>query len=347
MIYQDDLREAEIVAVWAGDAENESDLNEYLGQPFESDYGFLLDQDDLPEFVVTFSEPRLHAHYNRPFLQADVRELLSGFSWSDEWRDEAERCCRRIGCDTAKTVVVFPNLRYRENLARNTQSRLRFIGNFDWPGGRDLWKARLDACLDCPPFHTLTREVFNDDGLFTWKTRVHLESWKGFAPREALAGEFMSFRFSPRPDGDFNVSVDPIDTKFSLTPTAAQAIAFGHLLDNQSPIRDQILQAIFEAYLGWRECYFGGKYSSDGGKTYQSGWEMPDMFPPENMPEIKQPRDLMRIIRPGTVHVTSKEIGGFAKIGIEFSCKWDEEHGLGVMTHKGKVVGVGQADESF
>jgi hypothetical protein len=71
------------------------------------------------------------------------------------------------------------------------------------------------------------------------------------------------------------------------------------------------------------------------------------MFPPENMPEIKHPNELMRLIRPGMVHVLASEIDGFVRVGFEFGCKWDEEHGLGVLTHKGKVMEVGQAEASF
>ena len=38
---------------------------------------------------------------------------------------------------------------------------------------------------------------------------------------------------------------------------------------------------------------------------------------------------------------------GFTAIGFGFHCKWDEEHGLGVLTHKGKVMEVGAAETGF
>lgn len=34
-------------------------------------------------------------------------------------------------------------------------------------------------------------------------------------------------------------------------------------------------------------------------------------------------------------------------MGFELDCNWDEEHGLGVLMHKNRVVKVGQADVSF
>jgi hypothetical protein len=38
---------------------------------------------------------------------------------------------------------------------------------------------------------------------------------------------------------------------------------------------------------------------------------------------------------------------GHAYVGLELGCTWDEEHGAGVLLHKGRVVEVGQADTSF
>ena len=49
----------------------------------------------------------------------------------------------------------------------------------------------------------------------------------------------------------------------------------------------------------------------------------------------------------GIVHVLSIAKDGHAYIGFEMGCTWDEEHGVGVMTHMGRVVGVGQGDMGF
>jgi hypothetical protein len=40
MIYQEDLRAAEFLALWIGDVANEDALVTYLGTPFEDDFGF-------------------------------------------------------------------------------------------------------------------------------------------------------------------------------------------------------------------------------------------------------------------------------------------------------------------
>jgi hypothetical protein len=38
---------------------------------------------------------------------------------------------------------------------------------------------------------------------------------------------------------------------------------------------------------------------------------------------------------------------GFAYVGYEFGCTWDDEHGLGFMTHKDRIIDFGGADTSF
>src|SRR5215204_2224285 len=130
-------------------------------------------------------------------------------------------------------------------------------------------------------------------------------------------------------------------------PTEEQTRAFQHLLDNERTMRDAVLQGVFKEYPIWRASYYGGQISSDGGKTYQPAREFPEMFPPENMPEISKPTDLTRLIRPHGIHILKDAKDGFAEVGFAFACKWDEEHGLGVLTHKGQVIQVGDGTASF
>jgi len=364
LIYQEDLRECQVVAIWAGDIDNEGELSEYLASPFEGDFGFLLDYDDLPEFTRVFSESRVHAQYNRPFIKTDVGELLRGFSWSNEWADEAVRLCRQKGLKSVKTVVAFPNLRYREDLCRNARAPLRFTANLRWPGGAKLWAELQRHRIVMPPFpklkilHDTTQVACEGERtnltLTSWTGIVRLGTWKGFASYAELSRDGWAPTKGCLPDGDFKLdvsvpggSVDKPDEVVYGRPTPAQTRAFQHLLDDEAVIRDAVLEAIFKDYPVWRNSYFGEKWSEDGGKTWKSGWEAPDLYPPDVMPEIRQPEDLKRLIRLHTVHVLEKEIDGFVRVGFGLRCRWDEEHGLGVLTHKGKVIDVGQAETSF
>ena len=196
------------------------------------------------------------------------------------------------------------------------------------------------------PFPPLIKDVFGDGSLFHWIGKVHFSSWKGFAAEQDLTPDGWSSP-DPRPDGELSLCISPLDMSAGSEPTEEQASAFQHLLDNESEMRDVVLQGVFREYPSWRTSYYGGKISSDGGKTYQPASAFPEMFPSENMPEISKPADLTRLIRPQGIHILKDAKDGLAEVGFAFACKWDEEHGLGVLTHKGQVIQVGDGTASF
>lgn len=324
MPYQDELLVGRMVSIWVGNLDTADDVAEYFGQPFERDFGFLLDQEDLPEIANSPKRGPSISLRNPPLDLVNIRKLIDAFAWSEDWMNEVARACQRQGIDTAKLMVAFPHLNYPPELCRNTEAPLRFIGNFPWPGGRDDWQARNETQIIHPPFPILRRDSSS------WIGRVHLEAWRGFATRESLTDEFMSFRFSAKPEGDLGLEVSASDKRGNgVTPTHAQARAFQHLLDNQKTLRDAVLNGIFAAYDNWRESYIADEMLS------------------ENMPKLSDSRDLVHIIKPSTVYVLANEKEGFTHVGFSFSCKWDEEHALGVLTHKGIVVDVGQAETAF
>jgi hypothetical protein len=109
-------------------------------------------------------------------------------------------------------------------------------------------------------------------------------------------------------------------------------------LDHQAEVRDAVLQAIFDAYPAMRARYPYGR-----------------ALAAEEMPPIDRPEQLRALLGLSVVHVLKAAKGGAAYVGFEFGCTWEEEHGLGVMTHRGRVVEiplmggakVGHADVSF
>jgi hypothetical protein len=207
-------------------------------------------------------------------------------------------------------------------------------------------KAEIPTLLMKRPFPPLTKDVFGDGSLFHWTGKVHFNSWKGFAANQDLTPDGWS-NPDPRPEGELSLCISPLDMSAWSEPTEEQASAFQHLLDNESEMRDVVLQGVFREYPSWRATYYGGQISSDGGKTYQPASAFPEMFPPENMPEISQVSDLTRLVRPHGIHILKDAKDGFAEVGFAFACKWDEEHGLGVLTHKGQVIQVGDGTASF
>jgi hypothetical protein len=65
------------------------------------------------------------------------------------------------------------------------------------------------------------------------------------------------------------------------------------------------------------------------------------------MPDVNDVSQFKSLIGLSTVHLMNVSKDGTAYIGYEFGCSWDDEHGLGFMTHKDRVIKIGGADTSF
>lgn len=121
-------------------------------------------------------------------------------------------------------------------------------------------------------------------------------------------------------------SADP-----SIPPTAAQARAFTRLVEQNEAVDDAVMRAILAEYPAYR-------------KLYQ---EYDPHTADQVAPLVSTADELERLIDLDAVYVLDVEKDGEAYIGFNFGWRWDREHGLGVMTHAGRVVEVGQADTAF
>jgi hypothetical protein len=113
-------------------------------------------------------------------------------------------------------------------------------------------------------------------------------------------------------------------------PSPEQAEAIQHLLDHERTVRDAVLAAILRDYPTMREFY---GYDDDEAE--------------ELMPEVTEAGQFRDLLGLSSVHVLPVVRDRTAYVGFEFGCTWDPEHGLGVMTYRGRVVEVGGADTSF
>ncbi len=98
--------------------------------------------------------------------------------------------------------------------------------------------------------------------------------------------------------------------------------ALKYFIDNQETIRDTIVDALLEKLALWHE--------------YE-----------DHYPHVPDVDTLKQHIGPGTLHVHAddQQPDEPAYVGIEFGCSWDDEHGFGVVTQAGKVLGMGHADQ--
>lgn len=169
-----------------------------------------------------------------------------------------------------------------------------------------------------------------------WEGSDVLTSWAGF---QARGGPYTS-RSSSRPSNgkvEVHVAAPPgndedEDGDSPPPPSPEQVAAYRYLKDNQNKVRDAVIDAVFKEYPKIRKRYDFGEDD-----------EQDDNY----MPVIREKDELRRLIGPGIVHVLNEAKAGHAYVGFEMGCTWDEEHGLGVLTHKGRVVEVGQADTAF
>lgn len=102
-----------------------------------------------------------------------------------------------------------------------------------------------------------------------------------------------------------------------------------YLKNSQMQIMEAILTAVFREYPQWREEYI---YDSE----YQQ----------EQMPEIEQKKELLKLIMPKQIHLLNVQKENLPYFGVEFTCTWDEEQGLGVMMYKDRVISVGEGAEA-
>ena len=166
--------------------------------------------------------------------------------------------------------------------------------------------------LDQPPFPPLRwREYY-------WAGRVVLSSWAGFQSR---LGAYASASPGSAPEGTVRVRITAPSDDPPGPPTAEQVAAYEYLLAHQEGLRDTLVAAIFEEYPRIRHNVLG-----DG------------IIDPAAMPELASPDDLKSLVGLAAVHILRVVKNGVAYTGFEFGCNWDDEHGLGVMMHQGRVV---------
>lgn len=173
---------------------------------------------------------------------------------------------------------------------------------------------------DLPPL------VWND----CWEGEIYLASWAGFQSRR---GPYAALDSDAPSDGRFLLRFDT-DGAGKVPPTPAQMLAYRWLLDHEAQVASAVLAAVFAEYPRFREEFLD---------CYEEG----DADAEATVPPLAS-ADLLRAmmgLRSVCILPLCREDVGY--VGFEFGCAWEAEHGLGVLTHKTRVVEVGTAEVSF
>lgn len=149
---------------------------------------------------------------------------------------------------------------------------------------------------------------------------ITLACWRGFQSRQQAYDAPGNPQLS---DGHARITLggDMIITDPDVQPFHINA--YNYLMEFQDLIQEQILNALKNEYGGLKEMY---------------GASMPDIA------DVQQFRKLIGL---SAVHLLNVSKDDTAYVGYEFGCTWDEEYGLGVMTHKDRIIEIGDASTAF
>lgn len=115
---QNDFRKGGMVSVWVGNFASDTELDDYinLSRKFEEDFGFELNERDMPETSVKS-------------VALPVAELVTGFSWSESYSSSVANLAKQRGVESVTTMVVFHNFEYQPERAKPIGSApLEFLG---------------------------------------------------------------------------------------------------------------------------------------------------------------------------------------------------------------------------
>ncbi len=167
---------------------------------------------------------------------------------------------------------------------------------------------------------------FNFDG--NWSKEYNFDAFKGLQSRR---GSYTSMSSNKVSNGTVSLTIND-DTCDSPDPYKEQLAAINYLIENPTLIRKTMREGVASIYESLKIRY-----------DYQEEDEDSQM----SFPKINNLSEYDRVFGVGNVYVQLPSKDGFAYIGIECGCTWDDEHGLGFLLHKNRLVSIGSADEAF
>jgi len=156
---------------------------------------------------------------------------------------------------------------------------------------------------------------------------LKLSSWSGYQSRQGI---YDSIDTDKQSDGTVRVQIGG-DMVVDNPEVAEEHVnAYKYLIEHQHKLKDIILNSLFINYKKLQEQY---GYEIEEEKLL--------------MPDIDNTSQFKNLIGLSSVHLLNVSKDNVAYVGYEFGCTWDDEHGLGVMTYKDRIVEIGNADSSF
>jgi len=211
--------------------------------------------------------------------------------------------------------------------------------------------------------HPLFGKLEWDSSVQAWGGRVRLAFFVGYdfpgaafpSRRSRLCGLAKRIRFLSLLGLRLKRMMLPI-TLYDVTgqgPSAEQENALIYLQENETAVGQAIVQGILSCYQDdvYDPLQKRKMYLKESRKMVRQDSSSAEKELEEFSPKLESPEGLKRLICLHELYFEGSPCeepqGGFARIGWSFACTWDEEHGLGVRTHKDIVEEVGTDDAAF
>ncbi len=161
-----------------------------------------------------------------------------------------------------------------------------------------------------------------------WEFDFKFNAFKGLQSRR---GAYTSLDNKSISDGTVKVSILE-ESNHQTTPAPAQIRAINYLIENSENLRKSLFTALKKEYPRLKKIH---NYHNENEYSRSS------------FPDIESLEDFSKVFGVGNVFVLTPEKEGISYIGLECGCTWDEEHGLGFILHKDRLINIGGADIAF
>ena len=167
---------------------------------------------------------------------------------------------------------------------------------------------------------------FTFDG--NWEFEYQFDAFKGLQSRR---GAYTSSDAQNESDGTVKVVIrDELNDE--PDPSTEQLNALDYIIKYPAQIRQALFKALETEYPALME-------------QYKSAYD--DKQVKERLPDIKSLREFSKVFGVGCIFVYLPQKDGHAYIGLECGCTWDEEHGLGFLLNKDRLIKIGGAEVAF
>ena len=176
------------------------------------------------------------------------------------------------------------------------------------------------------PTVTVIKEGGGEYAFLSLEGTIELSSWKDFQRRFGRYASLTNSEYYKQ----IRLSIGGDEIVENPAITREHVDAYKYLLQNQGQIKENVLNALLREYPNLQEQY--GYDEEDANKL---------------MPNVDCTGSFADLIELSSVYILNVSKDGVAYVGFSFWCTWDDEHGLGIMMHKDRVVEIGGSDSAF